>query len=586
MSTEPVPVPSESVDPSAAVTPPTDAVESAGAEATPDTASTAATPVSDSAADAAAGDPPPADAVAAPDSATEAQSAESDSAADDNAPKRKLRLNPTFVPQTPRPIPNLAPGQVMAAEELPEESAAATPDAPPATDSEAVPPVEAEQTAPVPTTAPEPRVARPAPVAIPRTEELDADTEAELAAVMGSGEISEPAVAVPSEEGEAPVTEEALESGAKLKGTIQSIDAENVFVDLGLRMTGLIPLRQFDPKKPPEAGQAVNVTVDKVDEAEGLILCNLPKGRGRVSGDWSAVVVGQTVECRVSGVNKGGLEVSVGSLRGFMPASQVDLGFVANLDGFVGQQISARVTEVNPARRRLILSRRQIVAEERDEVAGRMLDEVQPGQVRNGVVRSLKDFGAFVDLGGIDGFLHVSQITWQRINKPSDVLSEGQPVEVKVLSVDRDKKRISLSLRQMQQNPWGQAEANYGKGTNVTGKVSRIEPFGAFIELEPGLEGLVHISELDHKHVKRVEDVLSLGQMIELQVLEVDPKKKRVSLSAKALKARPEAPPKPQDEDLAPGKGQVYERKNKGNLKGGIGGSSKGGLFGDPRQYN
>ena len=250
------------------------------------------------------------------------------------------------------------------------------------------------------------------------------------------------------------------------------------------------------------------------------------------------------------------------------------------------------MTEVNPARRRLILSRRLLLAEEREVSGAHLLDEIHPGQVRNGVVKSLKDFGAFVDLGGIDGFLHVGQITWQRINKPSDVLSEGQPVEVKVLTVDREKKRISLSLRQMGSNPWSDAEARYSKGMNLSGKVTRIEAFGAFVELEPGLEGLVHISEIEHRRINRVEDVLTVGQMLDLQVLEVDPKKKRVSLSAKALKAKPEStrpgstrPPKVKDEDLAPGKGEAYERKLKGNLKGGIGGPKQGGLFGDPRKF-
>lgn len=499
---------------------------------------------------------------------------------DDGAPKRKLKLNPTIDPQVVRPRPNLSGAELPA-------TAVASPAAVPEAVSQSAAAVEAAPSVSAPESPPEPPARRLSPVAIPRQAEMDSETEAELAAVMQGSEINAPAVAQPEEEGAAPVTEETLEPGAKLKGTIQSVDGENVFVDLGLRMTGVIPQRQFDPKRPAVVGAQVNVSVDKVDEGEGLILCNLPKGRGKVSGDWSSVVVGQTVECRVASVNKGGLEVTVGSLRGFLPASQVELGYAANLESYVGQSISARVTEVNPARRRLILSRRQLLAEEREVTSSQMLDEIHPGQVRNGVVKSLKDFGAFVDLGGIDGFLHVGQITWQRINKPSDVLSEGQAVEVKVLTVDREKKRISLSLRQMAANPWSGAESRYSKGTNLSGKVTRIEAFGAFVELEPGLEGMVHISELDHKRVARVEDVLSVGQMVDLQVLEVDPKKKRVSLSAKALKARPEStrPPKVKDEDLAPGKGEVYERKNKGNLKGGIGGPNAGGLFGDPRKF-
>lgn len=490
--------------------------------------------------------------------------------------KRRLRLNPTVVPEALRPVPNLSAAEAAAAgTAAPVPTPAAAPEAPEAAEVSAAAPVTPPLAAPPPGP-------KPPPVAIPRHEELDADLEAQIAAAMPEGVPPAPPVAAPAEEGAAPVTEETLAAGAKLKGTIQSVTADSVFVDVGLRTTALIPLRQFDPKHPPQVGAGVTVTVDKVDEAEGLIHCNLPRGRGKVSHDWSAVVVGQTVECNVTSTNKGGLEVTVGSLRGFLPASQVELGFAANMDSYVGQRLSVRVTEVNPARRRLIVSRRVLLAEERQANESTLLDQIQPGQVRSGVVKSLKDFGAFVDLGGIDGFLHVGQISWQRINKPSDVLSEGQGVEVKVLTVDREKKRIGLSLRQMEQNPWGTAEAKYAKGSHVTGRVSRIEAFGAFIELEPGVEGLVHISELDHKRVRAVGDVLSLNQMVELQVLEVDPRKRRISLSAKALKEKPEEAPR----EAASAAPPPPERKSKANLKGGIGGPQKGGLFGDPRQFS
>lgn len=487
--------------------------------------------------------------------------------------RRKVRLAPVADPKTLRPIPNRAAGESQA---------------PPRAES-TVPPPSVEAFVPEPprhspvaagVAGPSPP---PPPVSIPRREELDAAMEAEIAAALQASDVPLAPAAPPAEEGAPPVTEETLEPGAKLKGTIQKVAEENVFVEFGLRMTGLVPLRQFDPQHPPQVGATVQVSVDKVDETEGLIYCNLPRGRGKVSHDWSAVVVGQTVDCQVTGVNKGGLEVTVGSLRGFLPASQVELGFVANLESYIGRQLSVRVTEVNPARRRLIVSRRLLLAEERQANEATLLAQIEPGQIRNGVVKAIKDFGAFIDLGGIDGFLHVGQISWQRINKPSDVLSEGQGVEVKVLSVDREKKRISLSLRQLEQNPWATVEEKYAKGSQVTGRVTRIEPFGAFVELEPGVEGLVHISELDHKRVRKVEDVVSLNQMVELKVLEVDPKKRRISLSAKALKARPEEAP--QESPAAPA-APPPERKAKVHLKGGIGGQTQGGLFGDPRQYS
>lgn len=504
--------------------------------------------------------------VPADETATSVATAPEDTS-DEEQQSKRLRLNPVADPNQLRARPSIS-------EELPPAV-----EAPPA--PEAVPAPAAPSEAPPP---PPNRAA----VAIPRDVSLDAETEAEIAAAMESGEldgVTVPAAATPTEVVEGEEAPTGLTPGARLKGTIQSIHGDNVFLDFGLRTTGVVSLRQFNPQKPPEAGQQVDVVVDRLDEKEGLALCNLPRGKSRVSGDWDAISVGQVVDCVVEKTNKGGLEVKVSSLRGFMPASQVEQGYVANLDQYVGQKLRAKVTEVKPARRRLILSRRQILAEEREVAEKEALTHLEPGQTLEGRVKTLKDYGAFIDLGGVDGFLHIGQMSWVRINHPSEVLQEGQQVQVQVLSIDKDSKKISLGMRQLSANPWTLAADKYAKGSHVTGKVTRTEPFGAFIELEPGLEGLVHISELDHKRVKRVTEVLNVGQMVEVQVIEVDPGRKRISLSAKALKAKPEAPPKPQDEDLAPGKGQAYERKNKGSLKGGIGGPTAGGLFGNPRDF-
>jgi small subunit ribosomal protein S1 len=430
-------------------------------------------------------------------------------------------------------------------------------------------------------------------VEIPRDVSLDADTEAAIEAAIAGGGLEAQPVPVPAadaapaegEEAEAAPTNE-LTQGRKLNGAVQTIHGDNVFFDFGLRTTGVVSLRQFPPNKPPQVGDKYDVVVDRVDEKDGLALCNLPRGRSKVSGDWDAISIGQVVDCFVEKTNKGGLEVKVGSLRGFMPASQVEMGYVANLDSYVGQKFRAQVTEVKPARRRLILSRRALLAEEREVAEKEAMQNIGPGQHLTGRVKTIKDYGAFVDLGGVDGFLHIGQMSWVRINHPSEILKEGQQVEVQVLSVDKDTKKISLGMRQLSANPWQLAADKYAKGTNVTGKVTRVEPFGAFVELEPGVEGLVHISELDHKRIKRVTEVLDVGQMVEVQCLEVDPGRKRISLSVKALKAKPEAPAKPPDEDLAPGKGESYQRKNKGPLKGGMGGLNSGGLFGNPKDYS
>jgi small subunit ribosomal protein S1 len=511
-------------------------------------------------------------------------------------------LNPTFDPQQVRPVPSLAaasshtapaPGAapVVASRTGPEPPAELPiPDSPAAasTDEDGITLAAVEEGITLPAeTADVVTAAMPA-VELPTREDLDATMEAEIAAALESGEIGPAATgAPPSESPEAteqpvPVTEETLTEGTRLSGTIQSVHDDNVFVDLGLRMSGVVSLRQFSTNKPPVVGNRLDIIVSKIDEEEGLIACTLPRRAARISGDWSALAVGQTVECMVTKTNKGGLDVTVSTLRGFMPASQIDLSYVADLESFVGQKLQARVTEVNPGRRRLVVSRKALLLDERAVAEKDMLEHLEAGQTLTGRVKTIKDYGVFIDLGGIDGFLHIGQMSWVRIQHPSEVVSEGQNVEVKVLSIDKEKKKIGLGMRQLSANPWTTAEAKYAKGATVTGRVTRTEPFGAFVELEPGVEGLVHISELDHKRVRRVSEVLNVGQTATVQVLEVDPQKKRISLSVKALIAKPE---EPKQEDLAPEAAPVYERKRKEPLRGGIGGAAPGGLFGDPRNF-
>ncbi|WP_437230818.1 30S ribosomal protein S1 [Planctomicrobium sp. SH661] len=473
-------------------------------------------------------------------------------------PKKKLQLNPIALSDEVKAVPSLG------------ESTA-----PPAAAEVPATPVEPSRPAPPPP----PREAVPLPQVEAIDDALAADIEAAMA---GAGDATIP---VPSSSAEA-LNIETLQAGHKLKGVVQGVHGDSVFVDVNLRMTAAVPFRQFDVKKPPQIGDEIEIAFDKVDEAEGLILANLPRGTTVVKGgDWSAVSVDQVVECVVTKTNKGGLEATVGTLRGFIPASQVDLGYIADLQQFVGQKLRVRITEVNPAKKKLVFSRRVLLQEEREVAKGQLLEEIKPDQTRTGRVKSIKEYGAFVDLGGMDGFLPIGQLSWVRIEHPSEVLQEGQEIEVKVLSVDREKNRISLGMRQLAPNPWRSAESKYAKGTTATGRVTRVEAFGAFIELEPGVEGLVHISELEHRRVKRVEEVLNVGDMAEVQILEVDPKKKRISLSAKALKEAPAPVVKPTDEDLAPGKGEAYQRKRKDGLKGGTGSGKSGGLFGNPTDF-
>lgn len=432
------------------------------------------------------------------------------------------------------------------------------------------------------TAAPPPPPAAPVELP-PKEEELDSDIEAQLDAALAGGTVEgsptdESAIAAAAAVENVPA-DAAVRKGSRLTGTVASIHGDDMFIDFGLRMAGVLSRRQFGLKKQPMQGEQITVVVNRIDENEGLIYVNLPTGASRVRGNWEELSVDQTVECQVNATNKGGLEVSVGSLRGFMPASQVELGYVADLNAYVGQRLRAQITEVNPKRRKLVLSRRKLLEVEREQTEQEVFQKIAPGQTYEGRVKTIKDYGAFVDIGGVDGLLHVGQISWSRINHPSDVLKEGQQIEVKVLSVDPEKKKIGLGMRQLHQNPWQAAEQKYAPGTVVKGKVTRIEGFGAFIELEPGIEGLVHISELDHQRIKTVHEVLRVGQEIDVQVLEVEPSRKRISLSVKALKEKPQDAPEPEEE--AP----PVRRPSPESLKGGIGEPTGGQLFGDPRRF-
>jgi small subunit ribosomal protein S1 len=329
-------------------------------------------------------------------------------------------------------------------------------------------------------------------------------------------------------------------------------------------------------------GEEFLVHVEKFDADAGVIRVNLPKASRKIRGGWEELTVGQIAECLVNKTNKGGLEVTISNLRAFLPASQVDLGFVTSLESYVGQKFSVEVTEVNPAKRNLVVSRRAVLIQERKEAAANFWPKVDVGQQYAGRVKTIKDYGAFVDIGGVDGFLHIGEMSWSRLKHPSDVLGEGQQIDVVIISLDREKQKIGLGMRQLSQNPWEKIEEKYGVGANVTGKVTRTADFGAFVELEPSVEGLIHISELDHKRVRKVTDVLTVGQEVNVQVLEVAPDRQRISLSLKATKPKPE---EPKDEDQAPGKGQAYERKRKEPLRGGTGSTGGGGLFGNPGDF-
>ncbi|MCS7305262.1 MAG: S1 RNA-binding domain-containing protein [Thermoguttaceae bacterium] len=331
-----------------------------------------------------------------------------------------------------------------------------------------------------------------------------------------------------------------LEPESHHQGRIVRIHRDEVFVELGGREQGVVPLKQF--LQPPEIGQQIEVIVQRFVPEEGLYELSLPASAALVA-EWAQLAEGMTVEARVTGCNSGGLECEVGHIRGFIPISMVDLYRVNDPSAYVGQKWICKVIECNPHRGNLVLSRRAVLEEERQRARQQLLSSLAPGQIREGVVRKLMPFGAFVDLGhGVDGLVPISQISWRRIGHPSEILQEGQHVQVVVEKVDQATGRISLSLRQLEEDPWLRVPEKYPPNTMLRGIVRRVVDFGAFVELEPGVEGLVHISELSHKRVWRARDVVQEGQEVEVLVLSVDPAQRRISLSIRQA-LPPELPP-------------------------------------------
>ncbi len=367
---------------------------------------------------------------------------------------------------------------------------------------------------------------------------------------------------------------------SRLTGQVARVHRDDVFIDLGGRNQGVVSLRQFET--PPKEGEQLELVVIRFNAEEGYY--ELSRTTAAVSvGNWDEVSEGQIIEVTVTGANKGGLECQVAGIRGFIPMGQVSIYRVENPEEFVGQRLACVVTEVSRERQNLVLSHRAVMERERNEQRDKLMGELAVGQLREGVVRSLKDFGAFVDLGGIDGLIHISQLSWDRVNHPSEVLEVGQKVKVRIDKFDKETGKLSLSYREVGANPWQNAASKYIVGARVTGKVSRLMDFGAFVKLEPGVEGLVHISELGHGRVFRTRDVVSEGQEVEVKILSVDEENQRISLSLKALMTAPvkAGQEKLAEEDLPlPADAPKAPKKQHQELKGGTGGQSGGDKFG------
>lgn len=317
------------------------------------------------------------------------------------------------------------------------------------------------------------------------------------------------------------------------RGRIARIDLpqNEVLVDLGGKDQGVCPLNQF--VKEPKVGEEMDFVFVRRDNREGILILNLP-GAKATNVNWENLDVGQIVEGTVSAVKeKGGLEVDVKGMRAFMPASQIDLYFVQDISTYLGQRITAEVTQFDRESRNIILSRRNVLEREREQKKKDFFESVTEGAMLHGTVRNVKDFGAFVDLGGVDGLIPVSEISYKRIGKAGDVINVGDVVDVKVIRLEKDTGKITLSLRQAMPDPWRDADKKYGVGSTLTGLVLRIESFGAFIQVEEGLEALLPISEMSYQRIKDPSEIVKVGDTVKVVVLSVDVAQRRMSLSMK-----------------------------------------------------
>ncbi len=333
-----------------------------------------------------------------------------------------------------------------------------------------------------------------------------------------------------------------INEGQVVHGTVVRVDKDEVLVDIGYKSEGVIPVselsirRSVNPADEVTLGDEIDALVLTKEDAEGRLI--LSKKRARFELAWKAIEQaaesGDPVNGRVIEVVKGGLILDLG-VRGFLPASLVDIRRVQDLDEFMGQELRAKVIELNRSRNNVVLSRRAVLEEERKEQRQQILDKLQPGDVVEGQISNIVDFGAFVDLDGMDGLIHISELSWSHVNHPSEVLDIGQTVEVKVLDIDRDRQRISLGLKQTQSDPWQQVMESYHENDVVEGRVTKVVTFGAFVEILPGVEGLVHISELAQHHVENPREVVSQGQPVNVKIIEVDGERRRLSLSLKRV---------------------------------------------------
>ncbi len=330
-------------------------------------------------------------------------------------------------------------------------------------------------------------------------------------------------------------------AGEIVPGRIIEVRAKEALVDIGYKSEGTVPAAEFEDIKTVKVGDEVDVLIEKLEDKEGMVI--LSKEKAEFKKNWERILTicneGGRISGKVKSIVKGGLIVHIG-VEAFLPASQIDVMTPKNLAQFVGNTYEFKVVKINQERQNIVLSRRELIEAERTERRQKLLSEMTPGDIRKGTVKNITDFGAFIDLNGIDGLLHITDMSWGRIAHPSDVLKVGQDIDVVVLDINREKERVSLGLKQKMANPWDQIENKYPVGAKVKGKVVNLVPYGAFVELEPGVEGLVHVTELSWtKRVAKPSDMLKAEQEIEAVVLGINREEQKISLGIRQLETNP-----------------------------------------------
>jgi len=368
-----------------------------------------------------------------------------------------------------------------------------------------------------------------------------------------------------------------FKDGDIVEGDVVRIDKEEVLVDIGYKSEGLIPSNELsirkgaDPHDIVELGQHIEALVLQKEDQDGRLILSAKRAafekawnRVQESYDDQRVVQGPVIE-----VVKGGLIIDIG-LRGFLPASLVDIRRVRNLEAFLGEKLECKVIELNRSRNNVVLSRRAVLEEERKEERDRILTSLEEGEVVEGTVSNLVDFGAFVDLEGIDGLIHISELSWNHVDHPSEVVEVGEKVTVKVLEVDRERERISLGLKQTRKDPWQEIVERVSVGEQIPGRVTKLVSFGAFVEVAEGVEGLIHISELAEHHVETPDEIIRSGDEVDARIIDVDARRRRLSLSLRPKREdREDKPPRRERDD----QGERSERPKRED-RGGSGRSS------------